>query len=275
MRRWHLLPNRGLLMVSTDLHGNGADFRRLCAHFAALRRQTETAYWAILGDAVHAPSPEAARKRPDLYGYLDESLAVVEGILHLMAEHPGRVLYVLGNHDHGHIGGPRTRKFHADEVAHLNAAVGAAGVRSLRRLFEPALLAVAAPCGVLLSHGSPDDRLRTFADLDGIHFQPGVNDEYQAHVLDSFLNSYGQTAEVTGRLLLQLSTPALPLRLVVHGHDRDESGYFVEHGNQVCPVLFGALPENKRFLVLDLAATYPGPETLREGVEVRRVHGGS
>jgi hypothetical protein len=125
---------------------------------------------------------------------------------------------------------------------------------------------------VLLCHGSPDDRLRALADLDGIDFQPGVNSEYQAHVLDSFLNSYGQSAEVTGRLLRQLSSPALPLRLVVHGHDRDESGFFVEGGNQVCPVLFGALPENKRYLVLDLAATYARPEALRDGVEVRRVH---
>ena len=63
-------------------------------------------------------------------------------------------------------------------------------------------------------------------------------------------------------------------RLVVHGHDRDESGYFVENGNQVCPVIFGAPRQSKRFLVLDLAGRYEGPGGLREGVEIRRVHEG-
>jgi hypothetical protein len=55
------------------------------------------------------------------------------------------------------------------------------------------------------------------------------------------------------------------------GHDRDENGYFTEGGNQVCPVIFGAPRHNKRFLVLDLEARYAGVESLREGIEIRKV----
>jgi hypothetical protein len=272
MQRWRRLPGQGLLMVSTDLHGNGDDFRRLRQHYLGLRPGAGPVYWCLLGDAVHGPDETARRRRPDLYDFADESPAIVEGILALREQYPGEVLYVLGNHDHGHAGGPHTGKFHRDEVAHLEEAVGPAGVAALRRLFEPALLAVAAPCGVLLAHGSPDDRLAALDDLDDVALSPGSNDAYHAHLLESFLTSYGQPGGVTARLLARLSTAELPLRLVIHGHDRDEAGYFVEHGNQVCPVIFGAPRPSKRFVVLDLAASYASVEALREGVEVRRVY---
>jgi hypothetical protein len=269
-RRWLLLADCGALLVSTDLHGNGRDFRALRDLFLAL---PPDAHWAVLGDAVHAPSPDARRRRPDLYDFADGSLTIVEGILALQERCPGRVHYVLGNHDFGHVGGPPTGKFYPDEVAHLEATVGPAGVASLRRLFEPALLCVVAPCGVLLAHGSPGDGLRDLADLDAVTFPD--RDPYRRGLLDSFLTSYGQREEVCDRLLATASRGCgVELRLVVHGHDRDEAGYFAEGGNQACPVLFGAPRENKRYLLLDLAARYRGVADLRDGVELRRLHAG-
>jgi hypothetical protein len=104
MRRWRLLPNRGTLMISTDLHGNGEDYRRLRQHFLASRQQDSDTCWVILGDAVHAPDETARQRRPNLYDYADESLTIVEGILELMAAFPQHVFYVLGNHDLGHVG---------------------------------------------------------------------------------------------------------------------------------------------------------------------------
>jgi hypothetical protein len=272
MRRWRRLPGVGALMVSTDLHGNGDDFRRLREHFVELRKRGP-AYWALLGDAVHAPDDRARRREPDFYDYPDESLAIVEGVLSLMKERPDEVLYVLGNHDHAHVGGPRTRKFYSDEAAHLESTVGPEGTARLRQLFEPALLAAAAPCGVLLAHGSPDDRLSSLDDLNDVSLSPSANDAYRGHLLDTFLGSYGQSGEVTARLLQRVSMPDLRLTLVIHGHDRDEAGYFTEGGNQACPVLFGARRADKRFVVLDLAARYPDVTALREGIEIRRVHG--
>jgi predicted phosphodiesterase len=273
MDRWRRLGNGGLVQISTDLHGNGADHRRLREHFLDLRRREESACWVILGDAVHAPSESARKRNPELYDFDDESLFIVEDILDLMESFPEQVFYVLGNHDFGHVGGPPTRKFHTDEVDHLEAVIGPEGTQQLRRLFAPALLAVVAPCGVLLAHGSPDDSLRSLDDLDGIDLPPAGIDPYRAHLLDSFLTSYGQQADVTARLLARLSTDTLPLHLVIHGHDRDESGYFTEGGNQVCPVIFGAANENKRFLVLDLASSYRTVADLREGREILRLYG--
>jgi hypothetical protein len=272
MSRWHLLPDYGSLLVSTDLHGNGEDFSRLQQRFLDLERQDVLSYWVILGDAVHAPDDSARRRRPDLYDYPDESLGIVESILDLMAAHPGHVFYVLGNHDVGHVGGPPTRKFFPNEVAHLEAQIGPYGTARLRELFAPALLAVIAPCGILLSHGSPDDALTNLDDLNEVKIPPAGNGAYQSHLLDSFLNSYGQREEVTARLLARLSEGGPRLQLVVHGHDRDENGYFTEGGNQVCPVLFGAPREKKRFLLLDLAGCYQSVGDLREGKEIRTLY---
>jgi hypothetical protein len=272
-RRWLLLPPAGRLLVSTDLHGNGDDFRRLGELFLQHVQVDPDTYWVLLGDAVHAPSPDARRRRPDLYDFPDESLAIVRGVLGLQAAWPGHVLYVLGNHDHGHVGGPPTRKFYPDEVADLEASLAPAERGLLRQLFEPALLAVVAPCGLLLSHGSPDDTLQALEDLDRIDWPQASGDGYLRRVRDGFLTSYGQPGEVTARLLAGLSARGgLDLHLVVHGHDRDEQGYFTEGGNQACPVLFGAPRERKRYLWLDLAGRYRRVEDLREGHEVLRLH---
>ena len=51
----------------------------------------------------------------------------------LAAQYPGRVHALLGNHEHGHIGGPHTAKFAADEVALLEQILGPAGDRAHAR----------------------------------------------------------------------------------------------------------------------------------------------
>lgn len=271
-RRTSILPGRGVLMISTDLHGNWGDFAALRARFVAELAAEPATHWAILGDAVHGPSPEARARRPDLYDYDDLSAEIVSAVLELQRAHPGQVHYVLGNHDHGHVGGRRTAKFYPDEVAALERRCTPAQLADLRALFEPALLAIAAPCGVLLSHGSPDDRLQRFADLDGVRLDPRDNDPYHRHLLASVLGSYGQRDEVSARLLARVTATAVPVSVVIHGHDRDEEGWFTSGAHQCCPVLFGAPRENRRYVRLDMSAQYRSAADLRDGIEVLRLH---
>ncbi len=270
-RQRHLiLPGEGTLLVSTDLHGNGADFEALRAAFARELARGPT-HWALLGDCVHGPDEASAREEPALYGYRDESMAIVRGILDLQARHPGRVHYLLGNHDHGHVGGHHTSRFHDDEVANLEGPLGAEDLALLHRLFDDALLAAAAPCGVLLSHGVPGEPLQGLAALDAI--DPELpRDESERRILETLLWSYAQTDAVAARMLQRLSRPGLALTISVHGHDRDESGFVSEGAHQACPVLFGAPRAAKRYLRLDLAARYQSVRDLREGVEILHLH---
>lgn len=268
MRRWLKLPPEGKVLVSTDLHGNGTDFRRLRELFLA---QPATTHWVNLGDMVHAPNDHVRQVQPDLYDYPDESLAIVEGILALKEQFPNRVHYVLGNHDYGHVGGVHTQKFYLDEVVHLEQMIGAVGTQTLKMLFEAALLAVVAPCGFFMTHGAPDDTLKHIDDLNQITFPP--NDDYLHRITYGLMTYYGQYGDVMERLLKTVSeTSGCLVRLHIHGHERDESGYFTEAGNQICPVIFGAPDTHKRYLLLDLSATYTNLEDVRNGIEIRHLY---
>ncbi len=271
MRRHLVLPARGRALVSTDLHGNLDDFSALRARFHALRADDPETHWVLAGDLVHGP--DDASRGHAIYGYEDASAVLVREVSALLARHPEHVHLLLGNHDHGHVGGQHTSKFHPDEVVALELAMGAADRRSLRALFEDALLAIALPCGALVCHGSPDDHLERLEDLDRLSLHPAENDAYGAHVLATVLGSYGQPEARTTRLLARLSAHlAFPLTFVAHGHDKDEAGIFWEGKNQVCPVLFGAHRAERRCLLLDLTARYPDATALVEGREVLRVH---
>jgi predicted phosphodiesterase len=272
-RRHRILPGEGTLLVSTDLHGNGQDFRALRELFLDRAAGRHDVHWVLLGDLVHAPDEQARAEEPTLYDYPDESWPIVEGVAELRRQWPDQVHLVLGNHDHGHIGGPRPAKFYADEVGYLESTLDEPKLARLRALFRSALLAVLAPCGVLLAHGSPDDSLKGLAQLDGLSLDPRENSRADAAILRSFLTSYGQQPQVTARLLRTLSAEVgFDLTVVVHGHDRDGEGWFCEGLNQLCPVIFGAARENKRYVELDLSARYETVADLRQGFEIRKLY---
>jgi hypothetical protein len=267
-----VLPRRGVALVSTDLHGNFDDFCALRQRFLCERARCPDTHWVQLGDIVHAPDAEARREQPELYDFPDGSMAIVDGWLALAAAHPGHLHFVLGNHDHAHIGGPHTSKFYPDEVAALEATLDDAQRARLHGLFAQALLSVVAPCGALLCHGSPDEHLTDLRRLDALVL-PGRG-EALSPILQTMLCSYGQPDAVTRRMLAAVSQAGgWDLQVVIHGHDRDESGFFVEGGHQLCPVLFGAPRGNKRFVRLDLSARYDGVWALRDGYEILRLHG--
>lgn len=272
-RRHRILPDRGVLLVNTDVHGNAEDFARLEAIFREERAREPETHWVILGDVVHGPDDEARTSEPDLYDYADGSMEIVDRIHALREEAPEHVHFVLGNHDHGHVGGHHTKKFHEDEVEALEEKLSDAQRERLRGLFGDALLAVAAPCGVLLTHGSPDDALSDLRVLDDVPLEVREMKYAQRIVIRALLGAYGQPDEVSKKMLAQVSaTHGLSLGIVIHGHDRDEKGVFVEGHHQVCPVIFGAPRANKRYVRLDLAARYATADDLRDGHEIRRLY---
>ena len=89
--------------MSTDLHGNGEDFRRLEDIFVRELDRDPQAQWLILGDIVHGPDFKTAHEIPELYGYWDESAWIIQRILQLKSAYPTQVHLVLGNHDYAHI----------------------------------------------------------------------------------------------------------------------------------------------------------------------------
>ncbi|MFT3707221.1 MAG: metallophosphoesterase [Archangium sp.] len=267
MKRSLVLPREGSCLVSTDLHGNLRDWRALRAVFEASAPDT---HWVVLGDVVHGPDEKTALEKAELYGFVDQSAELVAELCDVRDRHRDRVHFVLGNHDAGHIGFRHTTKFHDDEVTHLESTMTTEQIQRMHALFRDALLAVVAPCGLLLTHGSPGAELTSLSVFDG-PLPPEPNDAARNLAIGETLWSYGQRGEVTKRLLNRLSAELkLDLRVVVHGHDRDESGWFTEGGNQAQPVIFGAPDANKRYLFIDLASRIDSVEALTAAL--RPVH---
>lgn len=268
-----VLPSAGTLLVSTDMHGNFEDF---CAmrdtFFCSLERDRNTR-WAILGDSVHGPSGSFRRDRRTIYGFKDQSPEIVEAMIEVKQKYPGLVHYVLGNHDHGHVGGKHTSKFHPDEVEFLESRMPSVEIKAMRAFFRSALLLITAPCGALLAHGSPSEMLRNPAELDEISLDMSRNDKRRNELLETILWSYGQTEETTQKMLEGVSAHVgFDLTMLIHGHDIAEEGWFIEGGNQLCLGMFGTPRDKKCFAQLDLAARYSGVHAIREGVEIRRLY---
>jgi len=109
MARVLRLPDHGRLLVCTDLQGCLRDFQRFVRIFEhALIDHQGDAHVLFTGDLIHGPHIEPD-DWPDFLGeyYRDASGDVIMAYAELAARYPGRVHALLGNHEHGHIGGPR------------------------------------------------------------------------------------------------------------------------------------------------------------------------
>src|SRR3982751_55902 len=129
MARVLRLPDRGRLLVCTDLQGCMRDFRRMIDVFEqALLKYHGDAHLLLTGDLIHGPhiDPE---DWPDFLGeyYRDASGELMMAYAGLAAQFPGRVHALLGNHEHGHIGGPHTPEFGAHAGAPGGPILGPAG----------------------------------------------------------------------------------------------------------------------------------------------------
>jgi hypothetical protein len=265
----------GPVLISADLHGNLADFERLRDLFLASDARGEQPVWISIGDWVHGPKNEVDRSdvldrfgKP-LYAYRDETPAILEALFALMDRFGDRVLSICGNHEHAHIGGRRTRKFHSDEAAHLEARLSPAAVAELRRRFAawPVVIRIAA-CGVALTHGAPIPA--SVAEFERTRFHPTVGADN--NVLQSAMVRYGFCRGEDVELLARLSEPGCELAVLVHGHDRDEDG-FAPSGSAAMLLCtsFGARRARKSYLWLDRAQRYPSLAALRDGIELLRL----
>ena len=156
MARVLRLPDQGRLIVCTDLQGCLRDYVRIVEVFHEILDTCEDTYLLFTGDLVHGPHIEP-EDWPDFLGeyYRDQSGDLVDAFIALGRDHPGHVHSLLGNHEHGHVGGPHTAKFAVDEVALLEHILGAERTERLRSALRELPLVAVAPCGAVFTHGAP------------------------------------------------------------------------------------------------------------------------
>lgn len=232
------LPGSGRLIVATDMQGHLGDFLQIARIFEEQRRERPDTYLVLTGDLVHGPELEAHEWPEHLGGYyVGESVALLEEAAALQQRHPGHVHYLLGNHEHAHIGGPVVGKFFPDEAARLEELLGPARTRWVRDwLIDWPLVAVAPRAGICMLHGAPHAQIQRREDIDEIDLvalQQGGSMRLAGarNILTALLWARAASAE-RARAFLRALGPTL--QVAIHGHDVAREGFVVEDTTHLC-----------------------------------------
>ena len=270
MARVLRLPDHGRLLVCTDLQGCMRDFLRFVRVFEeALLEYDGDAHVLFTGDLIHGPhiDPE---DWPDFLGeyYRDASGEVILAYAALAAQYPGRIHSLLGNHEHGHIGGPHTAKFAADEVALLEQILGPSATARMRGIIHTFALAAVSRCGAVFTHGAPAAQIDTLAELEAADLS-GAGYASPLDVLDTPIVGKVLWARSATQTEARRFVRAMGGTLCIYGHDVIPEGYeCVGDEQMVVSTSFGVFDTNKVYVSLDLAARYQSVFDLRIGKEL-------
>ncbi len=254
VRRIVELPSRGRLIAATDLQGNLADMLRVEQVFEQAAAEPDGAVLVITGDLVHGPEISESQWPPYLGSFFEgDSVAVLECAEQLQQRHPGRVHFLLGNHEHAHLGGPVVAKFFPDEARRLESLLGIARSAEVRRWFASwPLVAIARHSGLLMVHAAPAARLECAAELDALELEPphGITTNLNP-ILTQLLWSRSTTT-ARARAFLNVFDPAL--KVAVFGHDVAREGFAIDREPLLCiSTSFGCFDGDKLYLDWDLA----------------------
>ena len=246
------------------------DYRRIVDIFHEAMDATDgDAYLLFTGDLIHGPHL-AEEEWPDFLGeyYRDASGELMIAYAGLAAQYPGKVHALLGNHEHGHIGGPHTAKFAADEVALLEQLLGPSGTARMRGIIHTFALAAVSRCGAVFTHGAPAAVIDSIADLEAADLS-GAHYASPLDVLDT---------PIVGKILWARSASEFEARrflkaaggsISIYGHDVIPEGYECIGDEQiVVSTSFGVFDTNKVYVSLDLAGKYRSVNDLRIGHEI-------
>jgi len=243
------LPAKGRLIVGTDLQGNVADFERLESAFReATAEDPDGATLVVTGDLVHGPEIPLEHWPEYLGSYFEaDSARVLEKAEALAEAFPGRVHYLLGNHEHAHVGGPVVSKFFADEAERLERLMGPQRSAFVRAwLLRWPLVAYAPSCGLLFVHGAPNARIRSADDIESAPLSPGPSEGLVDEVIAQLL--WARTASTSrARAFLRAIDPSL--KVAVYGHDVAREGYAIDREPLLClSTSFGCFDGDKLYL---------------------------
>lgn len=271
------IPPSGRAIVSTDLHGNLDDFERVVAAFEGALEETEgDAYLVFTGDLVHGPSyPEEIW--PEHLGdyYRDRSPELLERFEALQERYPDRVVALIGNHEHSHVGGPHTRKFHKSpsETEHLEELLGPERTAEVHDLFRSFSIAAVIGRGVVVTHGAPRVLEASFAEVCAVeyggHEDKSIRDMLGVPILGELFWCRSAGALAVRRFLQRMRIGDQENYVVVFGHDPVRRGYLREGDEQLCfSTSFGLRNAKKVYLDLDLTREYRSVRYMRFGVDI-------
>lgn len=275
------LPNQGRLIVSTDLHGNLGDFRKLEGLFrTAMEESAGDTYMLFCGDMVHGPiyTRKNWPRRLGTY-YPDESVELIEAFIELRKEFPGRVFATLGNHEHSHLGGPQTRKFHKipSETEFFEQTAGKDRMEYFRTLFASLPILVVGGRGLVFCHGAPRVLSANLAAVARVNYfkveARKINEMFSVPVIGELLWCRQAGPLVIRRFLKRVEVDQQRNGVVLYGHDPISSGYAVRSPEQICfSTSFGLKNKNKVYADFDLSREFRSAYDVRPGYELKHLY---
>jgi hypothetical protein len=256
VRRVVVLPECGKLIVATDVQGNVRDFDRVAQIFEEAAARRDGAVLVVTGDLVHGPELRE-HEWPDYLGsyYHGDSKAVLERARALADRHPGRVHYLLGNHEHAHVGGPIVSKFFPDEARRLEDLLGPEKTLEMRAWLRTwPFVAVAARARLVMLHAAPHARIESREDLERLplegFFDVPLEEMATRGTLGALLWARTTTTERANAFLRAIHPDA---RVAIYGHDVARAGYAIDREPLLCiSTSFGCFDGDKLYLEWEL-----------------------
>jgi hypothetical protein len=275
------IPAQGKLVISTDLHGNLVDFKRLQRRYEELVEEGDgDIYLLLCGDLIHGPiyTRKNWPRRLGTY-YPDQSVELVEAFLALRQKYPGRIFAILGNHEHSHLGGPQTRKFHKipSETEFFEQSAGVERMDVFRALFASFPILCVTACGIVFTHGAPRVLSANLDQIARVDYSDvnvkKINEMFNVPILGELLWCRQAGPLVIRRFLKNIEVDGQRNGVVLYGHDPISSGYVVRSPEQICfSTSFGLKNKNKVFIELDLERQHRTAYDLRPGIELKHLY---
>ena len=261
MRRVISLPDEGRLLVATDLQGNLGDYLALEAIFEEASNEGPT-HLVITGDLVHGPELEP-HQWPEYLGtfYRGDSAGLLRHARALAERHPGRVHYLLGNHEHAHVGGPVVAKFFPDEANRLEEILGPETASVRAWIASWPFVAVATQARLAMLHAAPHVVIKSADDLERLSLDGFVPDTLDALAARGALPALlwaRTTSTERGHAFLEALDPNLCV--AIYGHDVARSGFSIDRDPLLCiSTSFGCHDGDKLYLDWDLSEPAQSP----------------
>ena len=264
-----VFPEKGKLLVSSDLHGNKSDYLRMLSKWADSQDAGNETYLLFLGDLVHGPAHPDQMTRLQ-YNH-DDSEFIVDHLMAMQKLHPGKFFSLLGNHEHGHVGGPDTSKFHTSEVDALERKVGSVKAAKYRDLFNKFPLVGLTSTGLIFTHGAGSTTTDSLSEIVNADYNVGgnnVDSMYGQKVLDMLWRRGASDQEA----LDFMSVLGEDNSVLVYGHDIVIEGFDREGDNSLClSTSFGLKNENKTYMEIDLSKKFGTSHDIKEGTELKKL----
>jgi hypothetical protein len=205
---------------------------------------------------VHGPEIGQA-EWPEHLGtyYHGDSPGLIARARALADRHPGRVHFLIGNHEHAHVGGPVVSKFFPNEAERLEDLLGPEGADGLRSWIESwPFVAVAPQAGIAMMHAAPHAPIGSAQDLERLPLASDASDPNDLDgraVIIALLWARTTSADRARSFLRALDER---LTVAIYGHDVAHRGYAIDREPLLCvSTSFGCHDGDKLYLSWDLS----------------------